>query len=68
MIVRSVEDLDHTPVRLAAVHALVPEEAAALLEAASARLNVAEAITTDFSPVIATHTGPGTLGLICTLA
>jgi DegV family protein with EDD domain len=68
MMVHHIESEIHGPVRLAAVHALVPEEAAALLEAAAARLNVVEKITTDFSPVIATHTGPGTLGLICTLA
>jgi len=55
-------------VRVAAVHALAPDEATALLEAVSARLNVVEKMIADFSPVIATHTGPGTLGLICTLA
>jgi DegV family protein with EDD domain len=68
MVVHAAVSKDHAPVRLAAVHALVPEEAEALLEAASPLLNVVEKVCTDFSPVIATHTGPGTLGLICTPA
>jgi DegV family protein with EDD domain len=66
MIVRGVEG--QAPVRLAVLHALVPDEAAALLDAAAARLNVVEKITTGLSPAIATHTGPGTLGLVCTAA
>jgi DegV family protein with EDD domain len=68
LVVKHSESQDHAPVRLAVLHALVPEEAAALLQAASARLNVVEKIVTDFSPVIATHTGPGTLGLVCSPA
>jgi DegV family protein with EDD domain len=68
LIVKYAETTDHAPVRLAAVHALAPEEATALLEAAASRLNVVEKMIADFSPVIATHTGPGTLGLVCTLA
>jgi DegV family protein with EDD domain len=68
MIVRYAASEDHAPVRVAAVHALAPEEATALLDAVSARLNVVEKMIADFSPVIATHTGPGTLGLVCTPA
>ncbi len=68
MIARHAESLNNAPVRLAAVHALVPDEAAALLETAVARMNVVETVMTDFSPTIATHTGPGTLGLVYTLA
>ena len=68
LVVESPACQDHAPVRLAAVHALVLEEAEALLEAVSPRVNVIEKVATDFSPVIATHTGPGTLGLICTPA
>jgi DegV family protein with EDD domain len=56
---------DKTPVRIAAIHALRPDEAKALVKATSARLVVAETVVTDISPVIATHTGPGTVGLIC---
>jgi fatty acid-binding protein DegV len=67
-VVHAAVSQNHAPVRLAAVHALVPEEAEALLEAASPQLNVVEKVCTDFSPAIATHTGPGTLGLICTPA
>lgn len=68
MIIQHAESLDQAPVRLAVVHALAPEEAAALLDMVAARLNVVEKITAGFSPVIATHTGPGTLGLVCTSA
>jgi len=56
---------DKTPVRIAVIHALRPDEAKALIKAASSRLPVAETVVTDISPVIATHTGPGTVGLIC---
>ena len=55
----------HTPVRLAALHALAPDEAADLMEAASVRLEVVEKVIAELSPAIATHTGPGTLGLVC---
>jgi DegV family protein with EDD domain len=56
---------EHLPVRLAVMHALVPTEAAYVLKATAERLEVVETITTDFSPVIATHTGAGTIGLVC---
>ena len=68
IIAQHAESQNNAPVRLAAVHALVPDEAAALLDMAVARMNVVETVTTDFSPTIATHSGPGTLGLVYTLA
>jgi DegV family protein with EDD domain len=51
------------PVRLATLHAAAPQEAAALLEAASSRLSAEEALLCDVSPTVATHAGPGTVGL-----
>jgi len=50
-------------IRLAALHANASEDAKALLERAAQKLNPAETILTEVSPVIGTHTGPGTIGL-----
>jgi DegV family protein with EDD domain len=52
-----------SPIRLATLHANAPEEAAALLEKAKQRLGATEAIMCEVSPTVATHTGPGTVGL-----
>jgi DegV family protein with EDD domain len=51
------------PVHLATLHAKSPDEAQQLLEEASKRLNAVESILTEVSPVIGTHSGPGTVGL-----
>jgi DegV family protein with EDD domain len=51
------------PVHLAVLHANAPEEARALLAEAGDRLNATETIFSQVSPVVGTHTGPGTLGL-----
>jgi fatty acid-binding protein DegV len=51
------------PVRLATLHAAAPDEAAALLEAAARRVSAEEKILSEVSPTVATHTGPGTVGL-----
>jgi DegV family protein with EDD domain len=51
------------PIRLATLHAAAPQEAAALLEAAKQRLGAVEAIMCEVSPTVATHAGPGTVGL-----
>jgi len=52
-----------SPVRLATLHANAPEEAAALLEKCKQRLGAVEAIMCEVSPTVATHAGPGTVGL-----
>jgi DegV family protein with EDD domain len=52
-----------TPVRLAVLQANAPVEAQLLTERASALINPVEIIQAEISPVIGTHTGPGTLGL-----
>jgi DegV family protein with EDD domain len=52
-----------SPIRLATIHAAAPDEAAALLESAKARLGAVEGIIAEASPTVATHTGPGTVGL-----
>jgi len=49
--------------RLAALHADAEAEARELLDTASKRLNPVETVLTEVSPVVGTHTGPGTVGL-----
>lgn len=49
--------------RLAVLHANTPAEAQSVLEKAAARLQPGETFTSDLSPVIGTHVGPGTVGL-----
>lgn len=57
---------DRTPVRLATIHANDPENAEMLLEKARSHFgvsDVSEAYISEVSPVIGTHTGPGTVGI-----
>jgi DegV family protein with EDD domain len=54
------------PVRIAALHANAPEEAAKLIERARECFStheVSDAVLTTISPVLGTHTGPGCVGL-----
>jgi DegV family protein with EDD domain len=51
-------------VRLATVHANAREDAEALLTRAAQQFNPVETVCSDLSPVIGTHTGPGTVGLV----
>jgi DegV family protein with EDD domain len=50
-------------VRLATLHANVPDEAKELLEQSIRRINPVESIFSTISPVVGTHAGPGTIGL-----
>jgi DegV family protein with EDD domain len=55
-----------TPVRIAALHATTPNEAAELLDRARSRFgtsDVSEAVISTISPVLGTHVGPGCLGI-----
>jgi DegV family protein with EDD domain len=52
-----------TNVRIASLHANAPDEAGALLERAKQELNPIETISTEVSPVVGNHAGPGTVGL-----
>ena len=54
------------PVRLCAIHGNAPDEADQLLERATKRIStslVTDAVITNISPVLGTHTGPGALGI-----
>jgi DegV family protein with EDD domain len=50
-------------IRLAVAHANASADAKALLDTASKQLNPIETIFTEVSPVVGSHTGPGTLAL-----
>ena len=52
-----------TPVWCAVAHTNVPEEAARLEQEVRRRLSCARVFTTDAGPTIATHCGPGVLGI-----
>ncbi len=51
------------PIRLAVTHANAEADALTMLEAARAELNPVETFLCPLSPVIGTHTGPGTVAL-----
>ena len=54
------------PVHMSVLHADAPEEAEALKAMVMERFNCIDLHVTDLSPAIATHAGPGTLGIaIC---
>lgn len=50
-------------IRLAALHANAIEDAKSLLDRAANELKPVETILSELSPVVGTHTGPGTVGL-----
>lgn len=53
-----------TNVHAAVMNALAPEEAAQIAEQVKQRINPVELFMTELSPVIGTHAGPGTVGII----
>lgn len=57
------KDAGGRPVHVAVMHAGAPAEAEELRRAVEARVPVAEIWTTEFTPVMGAHTGPGLLGL-----
>lgn len=61
-----VEKVGHKPVRLSAIHADARQQAEILMEKIAARLpvsQISELVISEVSPVIGTHTGPGTVGV-----
>lgn len=57
-------ELGDRPVRAAILQAGVPEEGSALRREVEARLNCQEMHESELSPVIGTHAGPGTVGVV----
>jgi DegV family protein with EDD domain len=53
-----------TPVHMAVLHVAAPEEAARLREDLEARFHPIEMIESECGPVIGTHAGPGTVGVV----
>jgi DegV family protein with EDD domain len=51
------------PVHIATLHANAPEEAKLLLSLANEQFNAIESVSSEVSPVVGTHAGPGTAGL-----
>ncbi len=65
-LVEAKLDKEKGPIRLCAIHANSPAEAEELLARAVKRIAtplVADAVISNVSPVLGTHTGPGALGL-----
>ena len=52
-----------SPLRLATIHAAARDEAEQVLKTAVARLHPVESMSTEASPVVGTHAGPGTVGI-----
>lgn len=52
-----------SPIHLATLHANAADDAKNLLVKAEKELNLVESIFAELSPVVANHTGPGTVGL-----
>lgn len=52
-----------SPLHVGVVHGDVQEEAEQLRERVVTKFKPVEMVTTEITPVIGTHTGPGTLGL-----
>ena len=52
-----------TPVRISVFHALAPETAELLMETARQRFSAEECILSEVSPVVGSHTGPGTMSI-----
>lgn len=61
-------DVGTRPIHLSALNANAAEEAEALLADAKKVLNIVDSIVSDVSPVIGTHAGPGTVGLVYMIA
>lgn len=58
--------LGERPARFCVLHADRPEEAADLAEQAKREFNCVEApVISEVGPIVGTHVGPGTLGLVC---
>lgn len=58
------EDINgRTPVRISVFHALAEETALEILEIAKERFSPVECVLAEISPVVGTHTGPGTIAI-----
>ena len=58
------EEVGGSPVNLSSLNANAVEEAESLLNEAKARFDALQTNISNVSPVIGTHVGPGTIGLV----
>jgi DegV family protein with EDD domain len=58
------EEFGDKPVHCAVIHASVPAEANLLAQKIQQRFNCSEALVSELSPVVGTHAGPGTVGMM----
>lgn len=63
MLERMEQEVQGRPVHAAVFHAAVPDEAEDLRARVADRFDCVELYTTEFTPVMGAHTGPGVLGL-----
>ncbi|MFH0913943.1 MAG: DegV family protein [Chloroflexota bacterium] len=56
-------EVSTTPLHAAVMHGDVPQEAEEFKQRVASRFQCAELLVSEITPVIGTHTGPGTLGL-----
>jgi DegV family protein with EDD domain len=59
----AIERMGSSPVHVNVMHANVPEDAQEMRRRAEESLNCREIFTSEFTPVMGAHTGPGLLGL-----
>lgn len=64
MLEAMVTEFGRTPVRAAVIQAAARDEAQDFLAQVRAQMDCRETMLTELSPVIGTHTGPGTIGLV----
>jgi DegV family protein with EDD domain len=57
------ERTDHKPVHVSVLHAMAPEDAAALAKEVQSRFQCKEFYMTEIGPVIGVHSGPKAIGL-----
>jgi fatty acid-binding protein DegV len=62
LVALAMRDAGGSPCRIAVMHAGAPEQGAALCDRLRRELAPAELFTTEFTPVIGAHTGPGLVG------
>lgn len=63
LLARMKEDVGEGPVHVAIMHADALDEAEVLREEVETHFNCRELFTTEFTPVMGAHTGPGVLGM-----
>ena len=64
MLNHMADQVNNHPVRVAILHAGIPEEAEELRQRIAQQFNCDELYVTELTPVMGAHTGPGVLGIV----